>query len=312
VNQISSGHLLDNFDDQDGYYRAILGEHIMERYKIQSNVGKGVFSSVIKAIDEKDERQVAIKILRNNETMYKSGMKEVVYMKKFIEKDPLDRKHLLRYIDHFDFRSHLFIVMEWKSMNLRDVLRKYGRNVGLNIKAIKTYAQQLFLGLSLLKECEIVHCDIKPDNILVNEEKNNLKIADFGSCCLVSEPDKGSPYAVSRFYRAPEIIMGRNFDYSVDVWSVGCTLYELYTGQVLFPGKDNQDMLNQFALKVSFPSKLPSSCAYLPPKLNSISNPKLFAASNECEKLLHDLIVQCVTVNPDKRFTGIKHPFFTN
>jgi serine/threonine-protein kinase PRP4 len=90
------------------------------------------------------------------------------------------------------------------SMNLREVLKRYGKDVGINIKAVRVYAQQLFLSLSLLKKCNILHADIKPDNILVTESKNTLKLCDLGSASDVAENDI-TPYLVSRFYRAPEI-----------------------------------------------------------------------------------------------------------
>lgn len=89
-------------------------------------------------------------------------------------------------------------------MNLREVLKKFGKDVGLNIKAVKIYAQQLLLSLSLLKKCNIIHADIKPDNILVTDSKNTLKLCDLGSASDSSENDI-TPYLVSRFYRAPEI-----------------------------------------------------------------------------------------------------------
>jgi serine/threonine protein kinase len=90
------------------------------------------------------------------------------------------------------------------SMNLRDVLKKYGKDVGISIKAVRVYAQQLFLSLSLLKRCNLLHADIKPDNILVTESKNVLKLCDLGSASDVSD-NEITPYLVSRFYRAPEI-----------------------------------------------------------------------------------------------------------
>lgn len=62
-----------------------------------------------------------------------------------------------------------FFFLSPKSMNLREVLKKYGKDVGLHIKAVRSYSQQLFLALKLLKRCNILHADIKPDNILVSQ-----------------------------------------------------------------------------------------------------------------------------------------------
>lgn len=92
------------------------------------------------------------------------------------------------------------------SINLREVLKKFGRGVGINLKAVRSYAQQMFLGLSLLKKCNILHADLKPDNILVNDARNILKICDLGSAADASDNEITS-YLVSRFYRAPEISM---------------------------------------------------------------------------------------------------------
>lgn len=117
-------------------------------------------------------------------------------------------------------------------MNLRDVIKRFGKDVGLNIKAVRAYSHQLFLGLSLMHKCKIMHADIKPDNILVSparsssrcevttstnacilsvswlfqvtENKSILKICDLGSASDESE-NEITPYLVSRFYRAPEI-----------------------------------------------------------------------------------------------------------
>jgi len=141
-------------------------------------------------------------------------------------------------------------------MNLREVVKRFGKDVGLNISAVRAYAYQLFLALSLLKKCNIMHADIKPDNILVNDSKNNLKLCDLGSASDVLE-NAIAPYLVSRFYRAPEIILGLPYDNGIDVWSVGCTLFELYTGKILFPGRtNNQMLLHMLELKGRFNNKL--------------------------------------------------------
>jgi serine/threonine-protein kinase PRP4 len=89
-------------------------------------------------------------------------------------------------------------------MNLRDVIKRFGKDVGLNMRAVRAYAHQLFLALSLLRKCSVVHADIKPDNILVSENKSTLKVCDLGSASDAADGDI-TPYLVSRFYRAPEI-----------------------------------------------------------------------------------------------------------
>ena len=79
------------------------------------------------------------------------------------------------------------MVFKLLSRNLRDVLKKYGKNVELHIKAIRSNPQQMLLALKVMKKANIVHADIKPDNILVNESKLLLKLCDFGSACRIAK-----------------------------------------------------------------------------------------------------------------------------
>jgi hypothetical protein len=125
----------------------VLGELLNERFQVFSILGKGVFSAVVKARDITTTMDVAIKIIRNNEVMYKAGQKELGILKKLQDSDPAGRKHVVRMLNHFEHRNHLCIVFESLryhffgddciydfSMNLREVLKKYGVNRGLNIK----------------------------------------------------------------------------------------------------------------------------------------------------------------------------------
>jgi serine/threonine-protein kinase PRP4 len=116
---------------------------------------------------------------------YKAGQKEIQILNKLRQSDPEDKKHVVRLERTFEHRGHLCLVFEslrlslshvslnftlifhLYSMNLRDVVKRFGKDVGLNIRAVRAYAQQLFLALSLLRKCNIMHADIKPDNILV-------------------------------------------------------------------------------------------------------------------------------------------------
>lgn len=234
--------MMDNWDDPEGYYNVRLGELINGRYHVQQNLGKGMFSSVVRATDSKTGKMVALKIIRHNDTMKKAGLKEVGILEQLHEADPDDRRHIIKFERCFDHKGHLCMAFENLSMNLREVLKKFGRDVGLNLRAIRAYAQQIFLGLSLFRKCGILHADLKPDNLLVNEHRNVLKVCDLGSASPASE-NEITPYLVSRFYRAPEVILGIPYDYAIDVWSIGCTLFELYTGKILFTGRNNNQML---------------------------------------------------------------------
>ncbi|KAL6246986.1 U4/U6 small nuclear ribonucleoprotein prp4 [Rhinocladiella similis] len=341
-------NLMDNWDDPEGYYITILGELIMDRYHVTQNLGRGMFSSVVRATDRHTGKPVAIKIVRNNESMRKAGIKEIDILKDIATNDPEDKKHVIRLERSFDHKGHLCMVFESLSMNLREVLKKFGRDVGLNIKAIRAYSQQLFLGLSLLKKCQYIHADLKPDNILVNEARSTLKICDLGSASPITE-NATAPYLVSRFYRAPEVILGIPYDFGVDMWSIGCTLFELYTGKVLFTGRNNNGMLKAIMdCRGKFPHKLLRRGALtydyfddllnfraqeidkvtgrtlvrmidIKPKPVKDLRSRLMPRDkrmNEQERkeleLFTDLLDKCLDLRPEKRITptdALKHPF---
>lgn len=339
--------MLDNWDDPEGYYNVMLGELINGRYHVQQILGKGMFSSVVRATDSKTGKLVAVKIVRNNDTMRKAGMTEINILQLLQNADPEDKKHIIRFDRHFDHKNHLCMVFENLSMNLREVLKKFGRDVGINLRAIRAYAQQMFLGLSLLRKCNILHADIKPDNLLVNENRNILKICDLGSASLASE-NEITPYLVSRFYRAPEIILGIPYDHSLDVWSIGCTLFELYSGKILFTGRNNNQMLRSIMeCRGKFPPKFlrRATLAHLhfDDLLNfrSLEEDKITgrmvtkildfkkpsrdlksrligkgARLNDAESkeimMFIDLLDRCLNLNPEKRCTpseALRHPF---
>lgn len=128
-------------------------------------------------------------------------------------------------------------------MNARDLLEKYGRGTGISLKAIRIYARHICAALAVLRRCKIIHGDVKPDNILISSTLNTAKLGDFGSA-VYSPCSELTCYFASRYYRAPEIILkSPAIGCEADMWSLGCTLYELYTAQVPFPGKNNNEML---------------------------------------------------------------------
>lgn len=159
-------------------------------------------------------------------------MTELAILKKLVGQDPDNKRYCVRFLSSFKYRNHLCLVFESLHMNLRELLKKFGRNIGLKLTAVRIYAKQLLIALKHLKNCGVLHCDIKPDNMLVcycyslrsfhdqidfkfsmflikiciqvNEAKNVLKLCDFGNAMFAGK-NEVTPYLVSRFYRAPEI-----------------------------------------------------------------------------------------------------------
>lgn len=237
----------DDWDDQDGYYIAKIGEVMDDRYLVVENVcGKGVFSNVIKAKDqvEKSNGTVAIKVMRANDMMKKAAEKEIEILQLLNNADKGNKRHVIRLLSTFYYRKHLCLVFECMWDDLRAALKKYTKNKGMALQAIRAYTKQLMVGLRHMHKCNIIHADIKPDNILINEGHSVVKFCDLGTA-LEAKDAAITPYLVSRFYRAPEIILGCEYGMPVDVFALGATLYELFTGKILLNSKTNNDALRK-------------------------------------------------------------------
>ncbi|XP_052759189.1 serine/threonine-protein kinase PRP4 homolog [Galleria mellonella] len=141
-NALENPSLIDNWDDAEGYYRVRIGESLDERYNVYGYTGQGVFSNVVRARDQRANCDVAVKIIRNNAMMHKTGLREIEILKRLNDADPHDKFHCLRLSRHFFHKQHLCMVMEPLSMNLREVLKKYGKNSGIHIKAVRCIKEQ--------------------------------------------------------------------------------------------------------------------------------------------------------------------------
>eukprot|EP01125_Pyxidicula_operculata_P018367 TRINITY_DN651_c0_g1_i7.p1 TRINITY_DN651_c0_g1~~TRINITY_DN651_c0_g1_i7.p1 ORF type:complete len:493 (+),score=88.38 TRINITY_DN651_c0_g1_i7:230-1708(+) len=230
---------VDAADDVEGYYVPQLGELLANRYHIVGVLGKGVFSVVLKAKDLTTQNDVAIKLLRNNDYMKRTGLGEVKLLERLNESDPESKFNVVKLIDHFHDRDHLCLVFESMDINLRQLIRKYGKESGLGLDGIRAMAFMILRALYLLKVNDIVHADFKPDNMLVSHDRKMVKVADLGCAFLGSDMLDDRPYLVSRFYRAPEIILGLKFDHAIDMFAYGCCLYEFATGKPLFQSRNN-------------------------------------------------------------------------
>ena len=104
-------------------------------------------------------------------------------------------------------------------------------------------------GLAHLSKIKIIHCDLKPENVVFTDStRQAVKIIDFGSAC--TEFKQGFVYVQSRFYRSPEVVLGLPYDQAVDMWSFGCILAELVTGRPLFPAIDEKELLEWIRIRI--------------------------------------------------------------
>ena len=133
------------------------------------------------------------------------------------------------------------MVFEAMHQNLRQALRQHGHKRGIQLDAVKIYARQLFVALRYMERLNIMHADLKPDNIVVNDKYNLLKVCDFGSAAN-GDDNEITPYLVSRFYRAPEIMLGLHYGCPVDMWA---------TPRLLSPGLINPDVFDVLALTLT-------------------------------------------------------------
>jgi len=98
----------------------------------------------------------------------------------------------------------------------------------------------------------VIHCDLKPENILfTNDKADQIKVIDFGSSCFNFKT--GFTYVQSRYYRAPEKLLGLPYTQAVDMWSFGCIMAELLTGRPLFPALDENELLEFMIMIIGNP-----------------------------------------------------------
>jgi len=192
--------------------------------------------------------------------MHTAGKKEIDVLARLGKEDPEGKKHICKLLSHFEYKGHLCMVFHPLEMNLRKLLKTYGREVGITLTAIRMYARQMFIGLLHMFKCSVLHGDIKLDNILISKDLKNVAICDYGTADWAHEAVI-TPYMVSRYYRPPEICLGLKYSFAMDLWSVGVCLFELYTGKFMFTGRNNNEMIKQFLVclqkSLIFSQKIP-------------------------------------------------------
>ncbi|XP_010537517.1 PREDICTED: uncharacterized protein LOC104812183 [Tarenaya hassleriana] len=222
--------------EEDKNFHVVLNSVIAGRYHVTEYLGSAAFSKAIQAHDLQTGMDVCIKIIKNNKDFFDQSLDEIKLLKYVNKHDPGDKYHILRLYDYFYYREHLLIVCELLKANLYEFHkfnRESGGEVYFTMPRLQSITIQCLEALQFLHGLGLIHCDLKPENILVKSySRCEVKVIDLGSSCF--ETDHLCSYVQSRSYRAPEVILGLPYDKKIDIWSLGCILAELCTGNVLF------------------------------------------------------------------------------
>ncbi|CAF0909010.1 unnamed protein product [Rotaria sordida] len=316
-----------DYDDENGSYMKMSKDHICYRFEILETLGKGSFGLVLRCYDHKKKEAVALKIIRNKKRFQQQGLVEVNILTHLKTLDSDNSLNVVHIKEHFYFRSHLCITFELLGINLYELIKKNNYQ-GFSVHLVRRFANSLLQCLRVMYREKIIHCDLKPENILLRQKgSSSIKVIDFGSGCFESQ--RIYTYIQSRFYRAPEIILGIPYTPAIDMWSFGCILVELFTGYPIFPGENEQEQLAMIMEVIDLPPnhvleqgtrrKLFFDSKGIPRTVSTKSLKKRRPASRPLAQILRttdnnfiDFIRRCFEWDPVERLTpeeGLRHPW---
>eukprot|EP01061_Rhynchopus_euleeides_P030957 TRINITY_DN51310_c0_g1_i1.p1 TRINITY_DN51310_c0_g1~~TRINITY_DN51310_c0_g1_i1.p1 ORF type:complete len:847 (+),score=107.13 TRINITY_DN51310_c0_g1_i1:275-2542(+) len=230
------------YDDEHGNYLVVHGEEINGRYLVDSMLGKGSFGVVVKVYDTQTQEHLALKIVKNKRVFTQQAQIEINLLY-YMNKEAQDPDNIVKIYDHFYWNGHTVIAMELCFLNLFELLRLTEMR-GVLLQPVALLCCDLLRTLRFLSEHKIIHCDVKPENILLRSStSSNIRVIDFGSACK-----RGATmynYIQTRFYRAPEVILGHSYSHGIDMWSLGLVVIEMHTGKPLLEGRTELEQLNK-------------------------------------------------------------------
>ena len=212
------------------------------RFLVLDSLGAGTFGQVVKCRDLESGELVAIKVIKNHPAYHHQARIEVSILQLLHGRGGGD-EHIVQLADYFSHCRHLCLVFELLHMNLYELLKQNNFR-GLSTSLLRLFLGQLLQALQALRHSGIIHCDIKPENVLlVSLHSGQVKLIDFGSAC--ADGRTVYSYIQSRFYRAPEVVLGCAYGPAIDMWSLGAVAAELFLGLPLFPGASEFNLLQR-------------------------------------------------------------------
>ncbi|KAJ2227977.1 serine threonine protein kinase CMGC group [Coemansia sp. RSA 485] len=342
-------------DDRDGHYIVVPGRDFTPRFKIRRLLGQGTFGKVMECEDAVSNRLVAIKVIRAVPKYRDAAKTEIRVLQTLQRNDSKNMYQCMHVNETFDHRNHVCMVFDLLGPSVFDFLKE-NEFRPFSLHHVQLFAEQLLRSVAFLHSLNLVHTDLKPENILLESgeydlvpfgsnhnvktrmlKSTKIRLIDFGSATFNNEYH--SQVVSTRHYRAPEIILNLGWSFPCDMWSIGCIILELLTGEALFQTHDNNEHLAMMEIVVGkapahivravsqdlrtkfFRSDL--SARYPSPdqprqsqkglramrSLSQLVNP----ATNPIYANLHDLLFRLLQYDPWARITAkeaCEHPFF--
>ncbi|XP_041646135.1 homeodomain-interacting protein kinase 1-like [Cheilinus undulatus] len=221
-------------------------------YSVLEIMGEGCFGKVAKCVKESTKEMVAVKILKNIPGLIQDVDKEEAMLEAISTLNP-DKTYLVKFYERFRYMGQTCLVFEMLDINLYTMIEELGTS--LYVHDIRPIAHQLLVALDALRGLGIIHSDIKPDNVMVANRKDQnvrAKLIDFGVAKKTRDVKPGLKIQ-PRGYRAPEVALGLPFNESIDMWGVGCILAYLYLGDHLFSYNCEYQMMSSMVKVLGMP-----------------------------------------------------------
>merc|ERR1719313_722239 len=223
-------------------------------YSADKVIGNGSFGVVFKATKVDTGEIVAIKKVLQDKR-FKN--RELQIMRVLSHPCVVPLKHCFYSSGDKADEQYLNLVLEFIPDTVYKICRTHAKQKQvLAIPLVKCYSFQLLRSLAYIHALGICHRDIKPQNLLVNPEAHELKLCDFGSAKQLVKGEPNVSYICSRYYRAPECIIGAtHYNTQIDTWSAGCVITEMLLGHPLFPGESGVDQLVEIIKVLGTPTR---------------------------------------------------------
>ncbi|DBA02684.1 TPA: hypothetical protein N0F65_010509 [Lagenidium giganteum] len=284
-------------------------------YEKRGEIGRGTYGTVYEGVHCQTLERVAIKKVIGKPSL---GDQEATLLRKC-----KDAQHVVQLLDVVLRNGKTYLVLEYMDSDLETVIKATDELPVLPVAHVKTYLRMLLEGVQELHSRNILHRDLKPNNLLISQRTDEskkvvAKITDFGMAAVMEPTDaERSIQVITRAYRPPELFFGDDhYGFSVDMWSVGCIFGEMLLRKPMFDGASDIDQLSQIFNMLGSPTENGWEAAAELPFFLRFKDTNPVPLKEHFEELsAHgvDLLRRFLTLDPKKRITledALAHPFF--